>query len=131
MAEIFHPFEIGDRHTARVGIHIWDNHHAPLTQNSIGPGRHRPIGRLDDQTRLHAIGIVTVDNPFQGRWDQDITLCLQNAGPVRGIAAALKSLHPAMFGDPSLERLNVQTIAILHSPVPLNHPRDPRAILFS
>ena len=36
-----------------------------------------------------------------------------------------------MFADPILERLNVQTIWVLHRPVPLNHRGDPRAILFA
>ena len=69
MAKIFHPLEIRDRNAARIGVHIRNNYDAPLPQECIGPSRHRPIRRLDNHTRLHPIGIVAVNNAFQGRRD--------------------------------------------------------------
>ena len=89
MAKIFYPFEIRDCHAPPALAYISGIITTPRSRKiASAPGRHWPIGRLDDQTRLHPIGVVTVDNPLQGRWDQNITICLQNAGPVRGIAAA-------------------------------------------
>mgnify|MGYP007116552180 CR=1 FL=1 len=69
MAQVLDPFEIADRHPARVGVKVGDDDHATVAQDLVGLGGDGAVRGLDHQLGLDAGGVVGVDHAFDGgRW---------------------------------------------------------------
>ena len=57
-----HPLEVGDDDTAGVREHVRQDEHAVRLENLVGGRRDRPVRTLDDQLRLHLVGVVRRDH---------------------------------------------------------------------
>jgi hypothetical protein len=63
MAEVLDPFEIGHRHTARIGIEVGDDDRALVAQDLVGARRDRTVRGLDDQRRLDPLALPRLMTP--------------------------------------------------------------------
>ena len=129
MAQVLHPLKVGDCHTARVGIHIRNDHAAFLAEHLISTCRNRPVRRLDDQRRLDPLGIAKVDNPFQRRWNKDVAVFFQHKRAIRNICRIRKARDAAMLHNPAVHRVHIKPIRVHKRTVALNDPRDQRSVL--
>jgi putative colanic acid biosynthesis UDP-glucose lipid carrier transferase len=65
ISQVFDPLKVADRHPARIGIHIGNDHNAALTQDGVGLRRGGAVGRFGDERGADARGIVAGELIFE------------------------------------------------------------------
>ncbi len=128
VAEVLDPFEVGDGHTAGIGVHVGDDHRALLAQDVVGARRDGTVRRLDDKRRLDPGRVFHRDDPFERGGDEDVALLLQHGGALGRMARVGEALHPAMLDDPVTHGLHVHAVRIEKRTVPLDDAGDDRAV---
>ena len=131
VAQVLDPLKVRHRHTARIGIHVGNDHHTLPAQHLIGTGRDGTIGRLDNQGGLDAVRIAQVDHPLKGGRDQDVAIRFQQPSPFLLQLCIRIARDRVMLGDPLINRLNVQPVFIMQGTVTFNDPGDQTTVFLA
>ena len=127
---VLHPFEIGHGHAAGIGEDVRQHDHVAASQDLVGFGRHRPVGQLQHQPRLHGGGVVPVDHVFQRGRHQHVAVHPHQIGGAERFMSVLAGggddRKPFLLG--SQQGFEVEAACGAHRTAGIGNGDDPVAV---
>ena len=74
LLQALHPLEVGDDDAARIREHVGEDEDAPLLEDLVGLGCHRPVRTFGDEARLHFVRVLGRDYLLQGARRENVAV---------------------------------------------------------